>query len=122
MTPRERPGRQKAVNLEAVEGMARVGAPVSEIAEFLGVSEALIRKKASAQVAKGRAALRVKLRQKQVEKAMGGNVTMLIWLGKQLLGQTDKVEQDTTVTGASALEIIHRVIDSAPADGDHASD
>jgi hypothetical protein len=32
----------------------------------------------------------VSLRRKQMELAMKGNVTMLIWLGKQYLGQTDK--------------------------------
>ena len=34
----------------------------------------------------------VSLRRKQFELAMNGNVTMNIWLGKQKLGQSDKVE------------------------------
>ncbi len=38
------------------------------------------------------------LKRKQWEMAMGGNITMLIWLGKQNLGQTDKVEQRTNLT------------------------
>lgn len=33
------------------------------------------------------------LRKKQYDVAMSGNVTMLIWLGKQLLGQSEKVEE-----------------------------
>jgi hypothetical protein len=33
------------------------------------------------------------LRRKQFQVADGGNVGMLVWLGKQYLGQTDKVEQ-----------------------------
>ena len=32
------------------------------------------------------------LRRTQYDKALAGNVTMLIWLGKQYLGQADKVE------------------------------
>lgn len=36
--------------------------------------------------------LRVNLRRKQYETAMAGNITMLIWLGKQWLGQSDKQE------------------------------
>ena len=32
------------------------------------------------------------LRAKQYQTAMSGNVTMQIWLGKQRLGQTDKLE------------------------------
>ena len=34
---------------------------------------------------------------KQVEIAMAGNVTMLIWLGKQYLDQSDKQEIDQTI-------------------------
>jgi len=33
------------------------------------------------------------VRGKQFQVAMSGNVSMLIWLGKQWLGQTDKIEQ-----------------------------
>lgn len=35
---------------------------------------------------------RISLRKKQFEVAKAGNVPMLIWLGKQYLGQTDKKE------------------------------
>lgn len=40
------------------------------------------------------------LRAKQFQTAMDGDKTLLIWLGKQYLGQKDKqeVEQSTTVT------------------------
>jgi len=36
--------------------------------------------------------MRIKLAQKQYEVAMSGNVTMLIWLGKQYLSQSEKQE------------------------------
>jgi hypothetical protein len=35
---------------------------------------------------------KMSLRRKQFEVARSGNVSMLIWLGKQYLGQTEKVE------------------------------
>ena len=35
---------------------------------------------------------KIALREKQIEMAMQGNVQMLIWLGKQYLGQLDKQE------------------------------
>ena len=38
--------------------------------------------------------MRQKLLQKQFDIAMQGNVTMLIWLGKQHLGQSDKLETE----------------------------
>jgi len=39
------------------------------------------------------------LSEMQLKKAMEGNVTMLIWLGKQYLGQSDKTEIDHTSKG-----------------------
>jgi hypothetical protein len=35
---------------------------------------------------------KVSLRRKQFEMAMAGNTTMAIWLGKQYLGQKDKID------------------------------
>tara|TARA_R110002096_G_scaffold310654_1_gene505184 strand:+ start:1616 stop:1996 length:381 start_codon:yes stop_codon:yes gene_type:complete len=37
---------------------------------------------------------KMSLRRKQYDQAMSGNATMLIWLGKQWLNQSDKMEQD----------------------------
>jgi len=39
---------------------------------------------------------KIAVRRKQFQVAESGNVSMLIWLGKQWLGQTDKVETDNT--------------------------
>jgi len=44
---------------------------------------------------KGLARMRRTLRAKQYEMAMAGSVTMLIWLGKNELNQTDKSDQRT---------------------------
>lgn len=43
-------------------------------------------------VDRGWATARQSLRQKQLEIALSGNAAMLIWLGKQYLGQKDKQE------------------------------
>lgn len=34
------------------------------------------------------------LRRKQIEAALGGNTTMMVWLGKQYLGQKEKSENE----------------------------
>lgn len=39
----------------------------------------------------------MKLREAQLSKALAGDSTMLIWLGKQLLGQTDSVHNKVDV-------------------------
>ena len=40
---------------------------------------------------------KVSLRRKQYQSALGGSVPMMIWLGKQHLGQKDRTEVDTNV-------------------------
>ena len=42
---------------------------------------------------------RIAIKRKQIEKALAGNGdnTMLIWVGKQYLGQSDKMEQNLNV-------------------------
>lgn len=42
-----------------------------------------------------------KLRKLQWQAAEAGNVTMQIWLGKQMLGQKDKIEQDNLSSDGS---------------------
>ncbi|RJQ55930.1 MAG: hypothetical protein C4521_01015 [Actinobacteria bacterium] len=61
-----------------------------EIAAFFGCDEGTIRKRFSEELTKGRQNGKISLRRKQWEAAKNGNVTMLIWLGKQWLGQSDK--------------------------------
>lgn len=42
----------------------------------------------------------IALRRKQYQLAMSGNVSMLIWLGKQHLGQKEQSKVETELTGA----------------------
>lgn len=52
--------------------------------------------------AKRQEPMRINLMKKQYDVAMAGNVSMLIWLGKQYLNQSDKQE---TVHDISKIEI-----------------
>jgi len=45
------------------------------------------------------------LRTKQFQVAMTGDKTMLIWLGKQRLGQSDKMESKSEVTAITFREV-----------------
>jgi hypothetical protein len=49
-----------------------------------------IQRRFAANLAKGRQSLKMKLRRRQIRAAMDGNITMLIWLGKQYLGQREQ--------------------------------
>ena len=75
-----------------VEKLAGYGCTNTEIAGVYGCSADLIDKSYSEFLTKGRANLKKRLRKAQLDAALSGNSTMLIWLGKQMLGQVDKQE------------------------------
>jgi len=86
-------GRPRAkLDKERIEQLAAVGLTVSEIAVIEGVSKKTIDRRALKEVENGRQRLHASLKRKQVEVALAGNTTMLIWLGKQYLDQSDKVD------------------------------
>jgi hypothetical protein len=82
----------KAVNAQQVEALARIGCKDVDIAEICQCSVATLTRRFDENLRKGRENLHKRLRQKQIEVALKGNVVMLIWLGKQYLGQSDKQE------------------------------
>lgn len=53
-------------------------------------------------------ALRINLYKKQYDVAMSGNTTMLIWLGKNMLGQSDKNEAKIDI-GAIQEKLIIKI-------------
>jgi hypothetical protein len=62
------------------------------MADFFGCSPDLLEKSYSVFLTKGRAEMKLRLRQLQWQSASKGNVTMQIFLGKNMLGQQDKIE------------------------------
>ena len=74
---------------EEVQKLSKFGMTNIEIADFFGCDESLIRKSYSEYLTKGRAEMKLRLRQLQWKSAEKGNAVMLIWLGKQILGQSD---------------------------------
>ena len=74
-----------------VEKLASYGLTNKEIAEALGYDDSTLKRKFEKNITKGKADLKQKLKRKQIAVAMQGNVSMLIWLGKQYLDQSEKV-------------------------------
>ena len=95
MSEKHAGGRPKIkINYDSVEKLASIGCTQEEIADFLDCSvRTLLRDKEFCQTyKKGMSHSKRSLRRMQFDKASKGNVTMLIWLGKQYLGQRDTVE------------------------------
>lgn len=83
-------GRDKTVvPPEEVYKLAQIGCKDSEIASWFGVNGETLRYNFKAELIKGRESLKQSLRRAQLEVALGGNATMLIWLGKNILGQSE---------------------------------
>ena len=83
-------GRNKRVVCpEDVYKLAAIGSTDREIARWFSMDENTLRYNFSDIIAKGREDLAQSIRTAQIKLALSGNATMLIWLGKNLLGQTD---------------------------------
>lgn len=74
-----------------IRQMAGIACTVMEIADVIGCSHDSLTKYCQAELNKGRNEGCASLRRMQWSKAKEGNVAMLIWLGKQMLGQSDKI-------------------------------
>ena len=88
------------INPDQVSALASIGCTEEEMASVLDCSTKTLKRRFVQNIQQGRSNLRTKLRKKQIEIALSGNVTMLTWLGKNILGQADKVEM-TGKDGAS---------------------
>ena len=86
------------IDPKLVQDLAALGCKTTEIAVVVGCSVDTLDRSFAEEMAKGRENLKISLRRWQLESAKKGNVVMLIWLGKQLLKQTDKVEQISSMT------------------------
>jgi AraC-like DNA-binding protein len=91
-------GRPKLnIDPEQVTRLARLHCTMDEMASFFGCHRDTLHNNFSAEIDKGRAEGNISLRRKQWQMAVEkGNVVMLIWLGKQMLGQVnEKLDNDS---------------------------
>lgn len=85
------------VTPDQVQQLATLGCTKNEIAKILKTTVEVI-DQYNDDFLYGINDLKRNLRRKQIEVALDGNPNMLIWLGKNLLGQTDRpVDLDSTV-------------------------
>jgi len=78
----------------------------SAISNLLGISESRWKARHPGVIKRGRARLRKSLRRAQIKSALSGNSTMLVWLGKQYLGQSDRLDHSVSAE--------HKVISITP--------
>tara|TARA_A100001201_G_scaffold20323_1_gene22686 strand:+ start:1060 stop:1440 length:381 start_codon:yes stop_codon:yes gene_type:complete len=86
-------GRPKLdIDADKVEMLASFGCSTIEIARLHNCDESTIRLRFKNELERGRENMKIKLRQLQWKQAENGNTSLLIFLGKQYLGQSDRNE------------------------------
>jgi len=80
---------QKVVDPDEVYRLSGMGCTMEEMAHFFGIDRETLKYNFLPYIQRSESELYMKIRKKQIEVAMEGNPTMLIWLGKNLLGQSD---------------------------------
>jgi len=103
-----------AIDWEKVDQMCAIQCTGEEIAGVLGVDYDTIASACkrehscsfSEYIGQKKSPGKMSLRRKQYSAAMDGNATMLVWLGKNWLGQTDKIEtfNDHQITAFEVIE------------------
>ena len=95
---------RKEIDEDKLEQLASLGLSNGEIAAVLDCCPDTIERNYRKTLDWGREKRNASLRRKQYEIAIAGNPTMLIWLGKQFLGQSDKVQQEVTGANGGPLQ------------------
>ena len=114
-----RPSKLPLINKEHFEGMCKIQCTKDEMCAIFQVHEETLTKWCHQEYSMGFSDIykklsstgKMSLRRQQFKSAENGNVTMQIWLGKQWLGQTDKVESSNINMGTEAsLDRIENII------------
>jgi len=83
-------GRNKTViPEEQVLELARLHCTIKEMADFFEVPQSTFKDNFRDIITKGRTETKQRLRQAQLKLALNGDRVMLIWLGKNILGQSE---------------------------------
>ena len=98
--------RPKKYNLDTdqIKKLASLGCTNKEIGDFFGCSADLLEKRYSEFLTKGRAEQKLRLSQLQWKSAEKGNIVMQIWLGKQILGQSENTIKEDDEPLAWSIE------------------
>lgn len=104
---------RKVLDAEGVAKLAAIGCSINTIAEFYNVSVQTIMENFHNAYQDGYQAVSSRIRSKQVELALNGNVPMLIHLGKTMLKQKEITEVvhsvEQPITNMSDEEVLRRL-------------
>lgn len=88
---------KKFVDKRILAGLCAIQCTLSEMAAVIGVDQQTLTDKYADLIEQEREAGKMSIRRAQFTSGLNGSVPMLIWLGKQYLGQREKLEQSVPV-------------------------
>ena len=118
----------KVINEEVLQRSASIGCTYAELAALQGMAMSTFwehterRPELKTMIEEARDTGRGTLRRLQWQQAAAGNPTMLIWLGKQMLGQRDKQEVSGPDGGPIETMVVTGVRRVSDADQDDKAD
>ena len=90
--------------------LARIACTYDEMSAILKCDKKTLMRRFGTIIKNGWEEGRMSLRREQMKAAMGGNIAMLIWLGKQRLGQSEKNE----FSGTQTMIVKEKTVDTSP--------
>jgi hypothetical protein len=105
---------KKLIDYAVVERAASIGCTRDEIAAVIGVSTVTLHSRMNDDplvleaIERGSNKGKATLRRFQWKGAQDGNATMLVWLGKQMLGQKDMLRQEHTGEDGAPISYVIR--------------
>lgn len=91
---------------ESIYKLAKLGCTSTEIADVVGIGQKSLYEHWKDDLDKGRGELKCSLRKAQIESAIRDrNTQMLVWLGKQYLGQCEPKQQVEHSGGVNVVRV-----------------
>jgi hypothetical protein len=98
---------KKIIDENLIEELAGLNCSYEEISKIVGVSVRTLHRNYGTVIKRGTESVKTSLRRKQYQIAMKGNPALLIWLGKIILGQKERIETD----GKTELIITRKILE-----------
>ena len=92
---------------ELIKKLASIHCTMAEIASIVGCSVDTLEENYSDIIKEAKAQGKMSLRRKMWTAAQEGNVTMMIWLSKNILGYRDKIDTEITMPKPTIIKRIN---------------
>jgi len=97
------------VDEDLIEKLASIHCTMAEIASTVGCSVDTLERRFAETIKRGKDKGKSSLRRIMWKKAQEGNPTMMIWLSKQHLGMSDKIEEKLDIDAKNVIKLAYKI-------------